>query len=376
MVNSDGKAVVALEQCLRYHPQTVRSSLEQLLGHFGGINSLVKPGQKVLLKPNLLAAALPVEAVSTHPVVMKAMAEMILEAGGRVYLGDSPGNDSQEKALRVCGMKEVIEETGAETLFFNDTTNVEVNNFKKRDIPVAAALKQVDLIFNMGKLKTHAYTGMTGGIKNVFGCVVGSRKARFHLDYPFPLDFSRLLVDVYLAVKPSFSILDAVIAMEGTGPRRGRPRQLGLLMASPSAVGLDRVAAAITGFYLEEVPTLVAAKELNLTGSELSSVLVKGLSLERSKVLDFDKGPAAGGRLSRLLAMFPVARIRDFFAARRPYPKVKPALCNGCGVCRDNCPAQVIEFKMSIPDIDYRGCIRCYCCQEFCAQGAIDLTNK
>ncbi len=376
MAVTESRAVVALENCRRYHPHTIHSSLKQLLEPFGGITGLVKPGQKVLLKPNLLSAAPPVEAVTTHPVVVKVITEMIQEAGGRVYIGDSPGSDSQEKALRVSGMYDVIEATGAEALIFNDPIDVEVNNFKKRVIPIAAALEQVDLVINVGKLKTHAFTGMTGAVKNVFGCVVGARKARFHFDYPLPLDFSRLLIDVYLAVQPSISILDAVIAMEGTGPRRGKPRQMGLLLASHNAVALDRVAAEITGFYPEAIPTLVAAKELNLAGTELPAILVKGLSLDESRVPDFDRGPAAGGKLSRLLAMFPLARIRDMFAARRPLPHINPQICNGCGVCRDNCPAQVIELKMSIPDIDYRDCIRCYCCQEFCAQGAIELDNN
>ena len=376
MVNPGSPLTVAIEKCSLYNLQTVRRSLIQLLDRLGGIKSLVSPGQNVLLKPNLLSAASPVEAVSTHPVVMQAMAEIVTEAGGNVYLGDSPGSDSQEKAMQVCGMKEVIERTGAEYLTFSDNTGVEVNNYKKRIIPIASTLAQMDLIINMGKLKTHAFTGMTGGVKNVFGCVVGARKARFHLDYPLPLDFSRLLIDVYLAVKPSFTILDAVIAMEGAGPRRGRPRQVGLLAASPCAVALDRVAAEITGFYPEEVTTLVAARELGLPGTKLSEVRFEGMSLEEARVPGFDKGPAAGGKLSRLMVLFPVARVRDMLSARRPYPKVNPELCTVCAVCRDNCPAQVVKIKDAFPVIDYRGCIRCYCCQEFCAYGAIDLARK
>ncbi len=375
MVNPGSQLTVAIEKCSLYNLQTVRRSLIQLLDRLGGIKSLVSPGQNVLLKPNLLSAASPVEAVSTHPVVMQAMVEIVMEAGGNVYLGDSPGSDSQEKAMQVCGMKAVIEKTGAQYLTFSDNTGVEVNNYKKRIIPLASTLAQMDLIINMGKLKTHAFTGMTGGVKNVFGCVVGAKKARFHLDYPLPLDFSRLLIDVYLAVKPSLTILDAVIAMEGTGPRRGRPRQVGLLVASPCAVALDRVVAEITGFYPEEVTTLVAASELGLPGTELSEVRLEGISLEEARVSGFDKGPAAGGKLSRLVALFPVARIRDMLSARRPYPRVNPEICTACAVCRDNCPAQVIEIADALPVIDHKSCIRCYCCQEFCAYGAIDLTG-
>lgn len=364
---------VTLAYCRRYHPQTVRHGLEQLLEPYGGIGALVKPGQKALLKPNLLAAAAPAEAVTTHPLVIKVLTELIQEAGGKVYIGDSPGNDRQEEAHRIAGLQKVIDDTGAEMLLFKRVKEVKVNGFRERIIPLAAELDQVDLVINVAKLKTHALTGLTAAVKNVYGCVAGKHKKRFHLEHPLPLDFSHLLIDVYLAVKPAFSIIDAVVAMEGNGPRRGKPRQVGLLMASPSAVALDSAAAEIIGFRPEQVATVAAARKLKLPGSNLSDVQIRGLSLEDCRVKDFDRGPAASGTVSGLIANFPLAWFSNMIYARRPYPRVDSKLCNGCGVCFENCPAQVIDFSKSIPDLDQYNCIRCYCCQELCAQGAIKL---
>ncbi len=364
---------VALVRCSRYHPQEVRSGLVQSLDYFGGIGALVRPGQKVLLKPNLLSAAPPAEAVTTHPLILKVMTELIHEAGGKVYIGDSPGHDSQEKAHHICGIQEVIEETGAGVIDFSDTVYRKVRGFKERNIPLAAELDQVDIIINVAKLKTHSLTGLTAAVKNIYGCVPGKSKARFHFEYPLPRDFSKFLLDVYYAVKPSFSIIDAVIAMEGAGPRRGKPRQLGLLMSSPNALALDNVAASVVGFRSNQVATLAAAGELRLPGSDLSAISVRGVKPEECRIADFDKGPASSGRLDRLIALFPIARIRDILTNRRPYPRINSDLCNGCGVCHENCPAQVIDFTASIPDIDFDGCIRCYCCQEFCARGAIEF---
>jgi uncharacterized protein (DUF362 family)/Pyruvate/2-oxoacid:ferredoxin oxidoreductase delta subunit len=364
---------VALVRCRRYDPDEVYNSLKELFDHCGGLAEMVRPGQKVLLKPNLLAAAKPTEAVTTHPAIIKALSLMLIELGAEVLVGDSPGNDKTETALRVSGLLEAAEEVGAKTVNFTQGENKEFIGFKKRMLPLAAELNQVDLVFNVGKLKTHSLTGLTGAVKNIYGCVVGRQKARYHLEHPLPSDFSRLLLDVYLAVKPVFSIIDAVIAMEGPGPRRGRPRQLGLLMASKNAIALDNVAAAITGFDTDQVTTLAAAKEVLLSGVDLAAIDIKGLTLEECRVTDFDRGPAASGKITGLLTRFPFAWLRNLLENRRPYPHINTLNCNGCGVCFEHCPARVISFCGDIPDIDLKQCIRCYCCAEFCSQGAIDL---
>jgi uncharacterized Fe-S center protein len=242
-----------------------------------------------------------------------------------------------------------------------------------RVIPLAAELDQVDLIINLAKLKTHSLTGMTAAVKNVYGCVPGNHKKRFHMEHPLPLDFSKLVVDICLAVKPAFSIIDAVVSMEGVGPRRGKPRQTGLLLASENPFALDTVAADIVGFKPEQVSTITVARTLKLPGSVLEEINLQGLLLDDYRIQDFDHGVVAAGKVSRLLANFPLAWLRNMRYARRPYPVLDRDLCTGCGICVENCPLQIISFEGSIPDIDQYECIRCYCCQELCAEGAIKL---
>ncbi len=370
------KETVTIARCNRYDPWEVRAALEQVFSPYGGITTLIGSDKRVLLKPNLLAAASPFETVTTHPAIVKVMVEMVQEAGNRVYIGDSPGYDAQEKAHRISGLEEVIKATGAEALYFSDPVYKKIEGFRLWEIPLASELNQVDLVINLAKLKTHSLTGMTAAVKNIYGCVPGTIKARFHFEYPLPKDFSRLLLDAYFAVSPVFSLIDAVVAMEGAGPRKGRPRQVGLLMGAPCAIALDLVAAAVIGFSPEQVSTLAAAKELKLKGSNLNSIAIRGVSLEDCRVKDFDRGPASSGRFSRMLALFPFARIKDLIAARRPYPRIKTEICSGCRACNEACPAQAIGFKGSIPDIDEKNCIRCYCCQEFCSQGAIELVRR
>jgi uncharacterized protein (DUF362 family)/NAD-dependent dihydropyrimidine dehydrogenase PreA subunit len=367
------KPIVAVERCLRYEMNEVREALRKVLQPFGGLESFVTPGQKVLIKPNLLAAAAPAEAVTTHPAVIRALVEMVQEAGGEAFIGDNPGNDDQAETLKKAGLQEIIDQSGAQALIFKGSKDHQGSGFQERLIPLARELDQVDLVINAAKLKTHALTGLTGAVKNNYGLLFGNIKKRYHMEHPLPLDFSRLLIDIYLAAKPALSILDAIVAMEGTGPRRGKPRQLGLLMASNNAVALDSVAAEITGFLPAQVTTIAAARELKLSGAFLEDIEIRGLQLEESRVKDFDRGPGGHGKISRLIASFPLAYFRNLLYARRPYPRVDPELCVECGICAENCPLRVIDCSCGIPEFDLYECIRCYCCQEHCAEGAIKL---
>ena len=369
------KPVVAIERCMRYEISEVSEALRRAVQPFGGLEAFVAPGQKVLIKPNLLAAAAPAEAVTTHPAVIKALVGMVQDAGGEAFIGDNPGNDDQKVTLSKAGLQEIIDQTGAKALIFTGSKEHKVAGFQEQLIPLARELDQVDLIINAAKLKTHALTGLTGAVKNNYGLLFGKIKKRYHMEHPLPLDFSRLVINIYLAAKPALSILDAIVAMEGTGPRRGKPRQLGLLLASTNAVALDSVAAEIAGFLPTQVTTIAAARELKLPGSFFEDIEVKGLKLEESRVKDFDRGPGGHGKISRMIASFPLAYFRNLLYARRPYPRVDPELCIECGICADNCPLQVIDCGYGIPEFDLYECIRCYCCQEHCSEGAIKLDH-
>lgn len=365
---------VSIARCSSYHLQTVLNSFSELLEPWNGISYFVKPGQKVLLKPNLLAACRPEESVTTHPLIIKALAILVQEANGIVYIADSPGTDNPDLVYRKTGMKDIADETNSELIKFDHNKNKDYyrnSNYKK--FKLASNLDEMDLIINVAKLKTHPLTGLTAAVKNTYGCIVGKKKASLHVEHPLPREFSRMVLEVFQSVKPELSVIDAVISMEGVGPRSGNPRHTGLLMSSPNAVALDRTAAEITGFTIEEVPTLSAAREKGLKGTYLNDFVLKGLSWEESRIKNFNKGIAAGGSIGRLAANFPLARFRDWAKNRRPYPIIDKKQCINCGQCVKDCPAQIITAGHPIPDIEHKFCIRCYCCREFCPEGAIVL---
>ena len=227
---------VSLLAAARYDRPEVEDALERLLAPLGGIGAFVRPGQKVLLKPNLLAGRPPERAVTTHPEIVRGMIRLVQKAGGHVAVGDSPGVGSPLQVARRSGILAVVEETGAEFAPFTESVRVRPSGAVFQELEVARDLLEADVVINLPKLKTHQMMGLTCGVKNLFGAVVGMRKPRLHLqagtDKSF---FALMLLELAEFLRPALTVVDAITAMEGNGPGSGDPVALSALTASPGA---------------------------------------------------------------------------------------------------------------------------------------------
>lgn len=360
---------VAIIRCPDYQEERVHEALSQALELLGGIGHFVRPGQRVLIKPNLLSAKPPDLAVTTHPTVVKAAIQLVREAGGVPLVGDSPAVGSLYRVAERAGILKVIQETGARLEPFEESVEVAPlpgSIFKK--LEVAREAIEADVILNVPKLKTHSQMLLTLGVKNLFGCVVGKRKAQWHLMAGVERDaFATMLVELYQVLKPTLTIVDGVVGMEGDGPGNGNPRALGLIFAGADAVALDRVISEVLRIKPDSLPTTRAAQGKGLGETDITCIEILGERLDGVAV--------AGFRLPQLIeAEHGPTLLRGFLKeALTAKPREDHSKCTLCRVCAEACPPQVIFPGDGRLRFDYDRCIRCFCCLEVCPEGAMEI---
>ena len=367
-------SVVKLDE---YDPQASRAALEEALSAIDGLG-FVKPGMKIGVKVNLVTAIKPDHAATTHPVLVRALCDMIAEKGAEAVIGDSPGGPFTgfyiNRVYSVCGMTDAARD--GVSLNHNFGTTV-CDGFEGastlKSFEYTSWIKEVDAVIDFAKLKTHGMMSLSAAVKNLFGCIPGTVKPEYHYRFPNTRDFADMLVDLNEFVKPALSIVDGVVGMEGNGPTMGKPRKIGVVVASRSPYACDRVCADIIGLTEENVPTLALARERGLCPPR-EEIEVIG-ELDSVKIADFDNVDRLNsieflGSLTGMRGKLFGGFLKKVLCSR---PDLKPKKCVGCGKCRDVCPAGAITMKKGKPEIDRRKCIRCFCCQEFCPKGALEV---
>ena len=358
--------MVSLLSCKDYTLEKLREVLTQSFDNLGGVKKYIKPGQRVLLKPNLLMKKTPEKATTTHPMFVAALAQIIIAAGATVTIADSPGGFYSEGVLKglysTCGMTQAAEISGA-TLNY-DTSFREVTYKEGRTSNVFSVISPVfehDMVISVAKLKTHGLTTYTGAVKNLFGTVPGVNKAEYHLRFPDMNMFCGAIVDLCEYVSPKLSFIDGIVGMEGEGPSGGNPREIGAVIASDSPHEADVVASGLIGLDIKDVPTLKIAVENGICPQEFEVV-----GDEFEPIVDFKMPP---NKLADLSGGSAMKVLRKMFA---PKPVFDRKLCVQCGECVRCCPAKAIEL-VPFPKVDMKKCIRCFCCQELCPKVAVKI---
>jgi uncharacterized protein (DUF362 family)/Pyruvate/2-oxoacid:ferredoxin oxidoreductase delta subunit len=351
---------VAIVKCESYEQEKVDKAVKEALNLLG---FEFKKEVKVLLKPNLIAPFKPERAVTTHPSILVALCKILNKKNAKIYIGDSPGWPNIKSVMNTSGMKHVAEEYGAELLDFNSSKKIELLNERNKwlkKVALPEIVKDVDVVINLPKLKTHTFTKYTGAVKNLYGFIIGGKKSYYHLITGTEKKFSEMLMDLHSFIKPQLTLMDAVTGMEGNGPAAGSPKQTGLILASEDCTALDIVASEIIGYKQDDILTIKVAKERGFNEK------IEKAGLSDIKVLY--KKPF---RLhQRILPRF----ITDLVYKTKI--RVNNQRCKKCLVCYNQCPAKAIELKKGVLKINEKKCIQCYCCHELCPEHAVEVKSS
>ncbi|NOY75435.1 MAG: DUF362 domain-containing protein [Kiritimatiellaeota bacterium] len=363
------KTKVSAVECRGYDRDVLRAKVAEVVELAGGWPESILRAKKILLKPNLLSARPPEQAVTTHPELVRAVVRELRDATtAKIALGDSPaGSPTWDKLWTETGMKKISEEENFELIQFE--------NVKKLDsaggdvIPVLKELDDFDAVVSLPKLKPHILTKLTAAVKNSYGLIPGKAKSMFHGQYQAPVKMAGFLVDCYELLKPDFVIMDGVVCMEGEGPANGSPYDLGIVFASADALAVDSRACRVYGYEYGEIPLLAMTAERGLGAADDASIeetgdawdIVKAASPKRSHSDFLHKVPQG---------MF---HLLTYILSYRP--AVDQRKCVKCGMCAKVCSQDAITVKNGKYVVKTGKCILCMCCMESCASHAISLKS-
>ncbi|MBI5193436.1 MAG: DUF362 domain-containing protein [Nitrospirae bacterium] len=276
------KSRVSLSYSPDYELPNVTKAVHDVIDHLGGIRQFISSGDTVLIKPNLIKGCPPEQALTTHPAVVEAVACQVLNAGGKPFIGDSPAFGELSSVAGITGMEDICRRHNIPLVPFNKPVRVAIRNEWIKSISIDRSALEADKIINIPKLKTHCQVGMSGAIKNLFGCVVGKRKPLLHFragDYNHR--FGVMLFAIYNILNPALNIVDGVMGMEGQGPTSGTPKYLGLIAASTDGPALDRILCEIIGTSASSVEVLEALREHYNIQPDLNKMVLSGTPLSK-----------------------------------------------------------------------------------------------
>ena len=258
-----GHIPVALLRQTGYDRPTLRDAVERVLTACG---LDFARGERVLVKPNLVSrnnAAL----CCTHPEVVRAVCEHLLDCAAKPMVADSPAFGSAGRVAAACGLAEALRGLGLRVATLDRPAPLKLTD--GGSIGLSRRALEADRILSVARLKAHCQFRVTASTKNLFGAVCGCRKALAHMRLGDQAGrMERLVLDVRRALPPAIGLIDGIVAMHRGGPVHGEGFALGLLGCSPDTLALDTALYGLLGLTPTDVPLWTEALSQGLPGAD------------------------------------------------------------------------------------------------------------
>lgn len=281
-------SIVTLIRCNDYRPDGIAEAMEKQFELLGGLQRFVKSGDSVLLKPNFIAPRSRRHATQTDPAVVLEAARLLKDIGAKPIVGDSPAWSNVFACVNALKLAEPLKKMSVPVKQLDNPRNCRIGA-RETSVGISSVALDADVIINLPKFKSHQQLGATFAIKNMFGCVAGKQKALWHFAKgKNPDDFCELLIDIYRFLNPAVTIIDGIIAMDGSGPIRGRARDLGWLIGGTDPIACETICAELVGIEPGDLPIVKTAQKIGFGCSDRAKIEIAGDDFPSSTCTDFE----------------------------------------------------------------------------------------
>src|SRR5262249_32101897 len=193
----------------------------------------------------------------TDATLTAAVCKVLLSRTSNIVIGEADHlRQNAWEAFQATGYVKMARELGIKLVNFSEMPTKRVTCGPAKDLALPSVLLEADVFITLPVLKTHSLTYFTGALKNQWGGVPQYNRILLHKW------LNPMLVSLQSLLRPALTIMDGIVGMEGRGPVNGKPRRLGVALASRDAVALDATAMRLVGLEPERaVHVMMAARE-------------------------------------------------------------------------------------------------------------------
>jgi uncharacterized protein (DUF362 family) len=253
------------------------SLITSVLQPLGGISAFVKPGDKVVVKPNIGWDRSPEQAANTNPEVVKAVVNLAIKAGAKsVRVFDRTCNE-ERRCYANSGIKSALRAIGdrrVQCKYIDKRKFVPVTIKKGKSLNKWSFYKdalQADCYINIPVAKHHGLARLTLGLKNIMG-VIGGNRGKIHGN------MGQNLADLNTVIRADLTIIDATRILLRNGPQGGKisdVKVLDTILASPDPVAADAYATTLFGLSPEQIDSTRAAAKMGLGEMDLKKMDIR-----------------------------------------------------------------------------------------------------